>query len=146
MLAATYGLEVLSVEPQPLCLAWIRASLELMSARDARRVHLWNHFLHPNASRSTTPTDTCAGERATAPTEGAGPRHNSSTSSSQEGPAVVSVHARRLDEAELFQAHREARIALWHVDVEVWELKAARALALSSHSHSHDSCTVRRPP
>ena len=118
LMAGTLGCHVIAVEPQPRCLEWIRASLAI-NAVATRHVHLWPHFLSPDASATLdVPADTCIGSwRAS----------NSSSDQPQAATASsVSVRSARLDASEYLRAS-ETRVALWHVDTE-----GAEATVLSS--------------
>ena len=117
LFAASMGCHVISVEPQPHCIAAIQSALSLNVNEDLR-IDIWNNYLSAEdegqASSISVPTDACNG-------------YYSSTDRVASNTSFTSIASRRLD--ELLQAHEKARIALWHVDTEGAEVTVLRSAA-----------------
>ena len=157
VLAAANGCRVLSIEPQPGCVAKIRTALALNPALTAAAstTEVWNHFLSPapegalamRVSRTSCNGNemfiggrgsSSSGMSAAAGDSNGGGSGSLSSTSAHPSADEARVTARRLDASSTLFAQLEPhaaeapstavpRVALWHLDVEGAEVLALRS-------------------
>lgn len=158
LLAATHGCHVISVEPQPGCQAWIKASLALNpSAR--RHIHLWHHFLAADSNHTLeVDSESCNGgssfSEATPQSGDATGSRAAQTPGGQQGQATratrtttrTTVTAARLDASTFLLEHGDSRISLWHLDTEGAEVPVLRSAAALFASRRIDRVMLEVTP
>ena len=165
VLAGSLGCHVISVEPQPTCIEWIKQSLALNPLAE-RHVHIWHHFLGVDANATlSVDADACTGSQQILVQPQANrssalmvqPKANQSANRSYalamnavalaRARTRVNVTAARLDASAYLRSTSPAsHIALWHLDTEGAEVFVLRSADPTLTPHRVPTLTLPTGP